>query len=193
MKLYTNGYIVKRLDSEWACKYNKTYAGIEGDIWPLDLYDGVLDDNIQELMEKIEEKTDLAQYKDLYVGVCDDRDIIEQYAKVCKLLGFQIDILFVETSKPMPKADSIDESNFVFLGYDYGFSGPDYYSCVYNDIVRRDIRAFESIEVNKYGLFEDENMLNVFINVRLAETLKSETSKYEAGNFIPYKIWKQVV
>jgi len=193
MILYKNGYIVKRLDSNWAKKYKHNYAGIEGDVWPLDLFDGDIDNDSQELMECIEEKIEQSQYKDTYVGVCEDRDLVFQYAEICKNLGFEIEVLFVETSKSMPQGEIIHDGEIILLGFDYGFSGPDYYSCIYNDIVRRNLEVFKSIRVNRYGLLDNEKMLEKFINIRNKDIAQSTANKYESGNYIPYRIWRVVV
>lgn len=41
-------------------------------------------------------------------------------------------------------------------GYDYAYQGGSYYSCVNNDIVSKRINEFKNIELNEFGLFDNE-------------------------------------
>ncbi|WP_113672760.1 hypothetical protein [Vallitalea guaymasensis] len=195
-KFFKNGFIIKRLDSNYASKYKNGYLGIEGDSWPLDVYsEGNNSNEIEYLSNLIDEKITHTYYDDSFVGVCEDKSIMNKYISICKSLGYKIDVLFCETTRknPLYRVDTLfDTDKFIFIGYDYGYPGDNYYSCVYNDVYTRDITQFNSIILNEYGLINDEKVLSRFIDIR--DKLKTELpeSMFEKGNFIPYKLWKYV-
>lgn len=191
-----NGFLIKRLDSNYASNYKDGYLGIEGDTWPLDIYSkGQNTDEIQYLSKLIDDKITRTYYNDSFVGVCEDKSIINKYISMCKNLKYKIDVLFCETTRknPLFRLDSLfDTDKFIFIGYDYGDSADSYYSCVYNDVYIRNLYQFSSIVLNENGLINDEEVLSRFIDIR--DRLKTELSEemFEHGNFIPYKLWKYV-
>ena len=48
------------------------------------------------------------------------------------------------------------------MGYDYAYQGGSYYSCVNNDIVLKRINEFKIIELNEFGLFDNEKNSRVY-------------------------------
>lgn len=191
MQYHLNGFIVKRLDSEWAKKFNPIYSGIEGDTWPLDV-DSNNDEHIY-LDEEIDRIVAVAESDASYVGVCGDSTLINRYICECKKLNYSIEILFCETIKQNPKTNykfSDQIENFEFLGYDYGYVSDDYYSCVYNDLLSRDMDSFNHIILNKNGLIGNQEELNKFIEIRNNISQFSASKNFEQGDFIPYKLWR---
>ncbi|NLI57605.1 MAG: hypothetical protein GX387_03665 [Clostridium sp.] len=192
-KYYSNGFIIKRINGNYAGKF-KNYDGIEGDIWPLDKYTENVD-----LMEfkyidsYLSEKVFRSDVDKRSVDVCNDVDFLNKYISICEMANFKIEILFCQTERVFPKSEIEpykQKEDFEFLGYDYGYPGSDYYSCVYNDVKR--MFKDSNFTLNKNGLFEDEGSILEYISAR--EKLKKQTPEYmfEEGEFIIYKLWKYI-
>lgn len=189
-----NGLIVKRLDSDYAQKY-KDFWGISGDVWPIDKYSQDIDaDEVKKYQDFLDKKVFLSEQSDKYVDVCADMDFLNKYVLTCKGAGFDIKVLLCETVKELPvvskKTFGTISDKLVFLGYDYGYPCPDYYSCINNDIHR--FSEFSHLSKNRYGLLEREEDVFNFIQIR--DKLREELpiNKFERGEFIIYKLWEYV-
>ncbi|MBU3131874.1 hypothetical protein KPL40_05360 [Clostridium gasigenes] len=188
-----NGFIVKRLDGDFASNY-KNYMGIDGDVWPIDKYSkGLNSDDIKFLCDYIDENVTLSDFNTTGVDVCNDIEFLNMYIEACKKTDFQIEVLFCETEKMTPiyemNTGNIKEK-FKFLGFDYGYPGTDYYSCVYSDV--KTIPEMSHMTLNKNGLFETEKEVIEFILIR--DKLKNVLPQniFEQGEFIIYKLWRYI-
>ena len=188
-----NGFIVKRLDGDFASRY-KNYMGIDGDVWPIDKYsNGLSIDDIKFLCSYIDENVTLSDFNTTAVDVCNDIEFLNMYIDACKKTDFQIEVLFCETEKMTPICEmnpDKNKDNFNFLGFDYGYPGTNYYSCVYSDVKR--IPEMVYMTLNKSGLFETEKEVIefVFLRDKLKKILPQNV--FEQGEFIIYKLWKYV-
>lgn len=87
-------------------------------------------------------------------------DYLNRYLDACRKAEIKVEVLFCATERPYPKGD-IDTENFEqkveFLGYDYGYPGGLYYSCVYHELsIVNELciaNKFNGFKSNKYGLF----------------------------------------
>jgi hypothetical protein len=192
--LYNNGFTVRRIDSDYALKFKTpnnefNYCGIEGDNWPLDKYSKYLDkkeiDYVNEYIKiNIESKSENSNY----VAVCNDIPFLNRYIEDCIKADINVDVIYCETEKPFPTSKvSTNNNDFVFLGYDYAYPYPDYYSCIYQDIRR--IREMNIFNLNQYGLFSTITETTEFIRYR-DELKKTTTIAFEQGDFIVYKVWR---
>lgn len=68
------------------------------------------------------------------------------------------------------------------IGFDYGYCGSDYYSCVNSDMGR--IPEFNSLELNKNGLFDTEKEIISFINLRNHLKNTHMQKKFEQGRCV---------
>ena len=189
---HQNGFIIKNTNSDYSLHF-KNYNGIEGDNWPICSYDKDIlgSEKFNYLYGYLDNQLMRSNFDSQYVGVISDINFIREYLESCKVLGFDTEVLFCETERILPKISiNIDKirNKLKFIGYDYGYPGEDYYSCVYNDVSR--IVEMSHLQLNKYGLFDTEEEIIEFISLR--NELEKIYPKYafELGEFIIYKLWK---
>ncbi|TDX51146.1 hypothetical protein [Orenia marismortui] len=196
LKFYKNGFIVKRVDGSYGRKFGN-YLGIEGDVWPLYKDIQLIEQSkLKYLCDFIDENVLKSYFDNSRVDVCSNIQFLNEYVSTCNKLDFNIEILLCETSRKKPYInieEYVIDNQFEFLGYDYGYPGDNYYSCVYNDIGR--VSEMDNIKLNKYGLFNsEEQVVNFYI---LRERLKQKNPQnFEFGehdtDYTVYKISKYV-
>ncbi|WP_310601877.1 hypothetical protein [Anaerosporobacter sp.] len=173
--MFRNGIVIQ-------VKQEGIYQGIEGKNWTFDF-----DKPNRELEEYYVNNIDISWSDDRYVDCCNDLPYIKKYINELLKNRFDYRILLCETNKRFPV---IKEAHLksTFLGYDYAYAGGSYYSCINNDVVSGRIPEFEAIQLNKNGLFESEEEIVRFIQMR--DTLKNTYSSmtFEKGDFIVYKL-----
>lgn len=187
-----NGFIVKRIDSEFSLKYD-TYRGIEGDTWPIDSYSDIKErSQLTKITDYLDHNVFQSMYDNDYVDLCNDVNFINSYIELCLNLDYKIEVLLCETEKSQPQiCNSIEnKDDFLFLGYDYAYREPSYYSCVYHDTKRFD--EMSKLKLNQYKLFSDIESLEAFISSRNELVGKYPPNMFERGEFIVYKIWSYV-
>lgn len=188
-----NGFIVKRLDSYFARLY-KNYRGIDGDVWPIHEDTKVQNcDDIKALCNYVDENIMLADFNTSVVDVSNNIDFLNMYIEACKKATFNVDVIFCESTRKSPLTEinaAQNTDSFVFLGFDYGYPGADYYSCVFNDVNR--IPQMSHFTLNKNGLFETENEIIEFIKLRNELKLILPKNEFEQGEFVIYKLWRYV-
>lgn len=194
--LYSNGFMIKRIDSKWAQNYIKnnhgySYKGIEGDTWPISMVDEEIE--LQErnyLYDYVYHNIEERAFDQNVAAICNDLNFLNRYLKACKKVNFQVCILFCETEKMQPKyeIDLKGNDNYKFIGYDYAYADPDYYSCIFHDIPR--VKELSQLKLNENGLFDTIEEIHQFIDIR--EDLKqiNSISKFESGNFTIYRLWE---
>ncbi|MDQ2087452.1 hypothetical protein RBH29_13555 [Herbivorax sp. ANBcel31] len=193
IRYFANGFIIKRIDSQYA-GYYKNYFGIEGDIWPIDKYAKNISKKEIEYFDKyLDENIYKADNNEKFVDVCNDIDFLNTYINACKIEEYKVEVLFCETQRLFPKCEINPHKYseiFEFLGHDYGYPGVDYYSGVYNDVKR--LSQTSQFLLNSNGLFEDQDKLLEYIELR--EKLKKELPEnmLEQGEFIIYKLWRYI-
>lgn len=198
IKFYSNGFMIKALNTEYATRFKLpqakfNYCGIEGDNWPIDKYSiGIGKDELSFIEDYLYEIVDNPDKYNEIVAVCNDMDFLNYYVECCNKANFQIDILYIETELEYPNCliNPLNNDQFEFLGYDYAYPGDDYYSSIYQEY--KIINQYGSFNLNKNGLFNTEEEINEYITVR--ENLK-KTSSYshiEKGKFIIYKVWRYI-
>ena len=192
-KYHSNGFIVKGLDSDFAKKYGR-YSGIDGDVWPIGKHiRNIASKEVDYLNSYLEEYVYKSDYYNDYVDVCNDIDFMIRYIENCRSAGLIFDILFCQTERNKPECNIKAEKkidNFCFLGFDYGYPGVNYYSCVYHDVRTKSQMSY--LKLNQYSLFDTEE--DIFSFIALRDKLKNELPVYafEQGEFIIYKIWRYV-
>ncbi|SHJ09952.1 hypothetical protein SAMN05444401_2136 [Clostridium amylolyticum] len=196
--LYSNGFVIKRTDSKWAknfieSNHGYSYKGIEGDTWPISMDSEEIE--LQErkyLNDYVYHHIEEIAFDENFVAVCNDFNFLNRYLKACEKAAFKVCVLFCETEKKQPKCEKKIKSNdkYKFIGYDYAYADPDYYSCIFHDIPR--VKELSQQKLNENGLFDTLEEVCQFIEIR--ERLKqiNPISKFEIGNFTIYKLWKYI-
>ncbi len=173
--LYENGVIIQKVDNN-----SLYYKGVDGDNWYLNSIDSFriyFEENIEKSWCDFE-----------FVDCCADMGYIKQYINKSVELGIQNRILLCETKKELPKSDFKKAYNVNFIGYDYAYLGGSYYSCVYNDLVGRNIAEFSTIKLNKNGLFETFEEVEEFIKQREIVREKYDDTVFEKGEFAIFRL-----
>jgi len=186
----SNGYLVKQINRDTM----KNYLGVENGNWPLEPdADNIDETDRDELIRYVNENIDISWGIESHVDVCTDFDFVVRYANACIASGVEVEILYCKTSYATPVCDEPIEydlqKKYKFLGYDIAYSGGSYYSCVFSDVFTGRIPVFSEIQLNEYGLIENEDELQKFIMLRDAMTDELKES-IEQGEFVIYKLWK---
>jgi hypothetical protein len=190
--------MIKRVDSLWSSnysgnKYGYSYKGIEGDNWPISSYDDKFEQNESKFFsEYISDIVEEEAYVNNGVAVCNDIEFINKYLQVCLKAHYKITVLFCETERLLPKCNVnlTDVDKFRFIGFDYAYTIPDYYSCIFHDIPR--VNEFNKFLLNEYGLINTIEEVCEFISLREKLKTNSVPSKFESGEFSIYKLWEYV-
>jgi hypothetical protein len=177
MKLNVNGVVIQK-------KHNSIYKGIDGDNWYFN--------DCEELSERFEkyyyDDIEMSYIDDRYFDCCVNMDYIKQYINESKKRNIEYRLLLCETIKELPLFHLSDEFKIKFLGYDYAYSGSDYYSCIVNDIISNRIKEFKDIKLNENGLFDSEEAVLDFVNFRDIVKQRYPITMFELGNFTVYKL-----
>lgn len=140
----------------------------------------------------IDKKVQKSFYEDDIIEVCNDVSFLNKYIQACNELNYEIEILLCETERAKPTLNIEEEKlkeNFVFLGYDFGYPGGDYYSCVFTDVGR--VPELNKISINEYGLIStlDEMIDFVDLRNRLRHLLSKGTFE-EGEDYVIYRMWR---
>lgn len=174
LKLYVNGIIVQM-------KKEEKYQGVEGDNWYFNYID-----NKGEFQKYFDEKIEVFLHDENYVDCCNDMDYIVRYIKESKKRNITYRLLLCETVKQKPQFQENVKSKI--LGFDYAYAGGSYYSCINNDIHANRISEFKDILLNEYGLFDTEDEILQFIELRNNLKYKYPKETFEEGEFIIYRL-----
>lgn len=168
--------------------YYSGYKGIEGNNWYLnDKYSKTFDSFFSCIAEE-------AFYNKDFTGVLNDESIIRQYIELSQKDSIPYRILLCETERKCPSAMHIKWKNKTFIGYDYAYSGADYYSAVFNDVCLKEsmyirkLNEFERFRLNQNGLFQTLNEVKEFVEER--EKVEKSGKDLEKGIFIIYKLYE---
>lgn len=191
VNLYPNGFLVKRIDSEEAKMFGQ-YRGVEGDYFPINECYSPKEISLEEskyLSKFLKDNIMLNDFDNSYVDVCPNIYFLKRYIKACQAEGLEIQVIFCKTQKKFPESDiNISDGNYKFIGYDFGYPGGDYYSCVFNDVMR--IPEMARFHLNQYGLFNSEPEILEFVKLRNELEKNKPYLKFELGEFIIYQLWE---
>jgi hypothetical protein len=191
VNLYPNGFLVKRIDSEDAKKFGQ-YSGVEGDCFPINEYFSPKKISLEEskyLSKFLKDNVMLNGFDNSYVDVCPNIYFLKRYVKACQAEGLKIQVIYCKTQKKFPESDiDTSDGNYKFMGYDFGYPGGDYYSCVFNDVTR--IPEMARFHLNQYGLFNSESEILEFIKLRNELEKNKANLTSELGEFIVYQLWE---
>jgi hypothetical protein len=190
--LNSNGLLVRAID-----KIHEEYLGVEGDCWNIDeSTEGVDQQEGKFLNNYCSENISHSWPDDNVVDVSCDINFVNRYVNAIIKANIKFIVLFCKTNKTIPNFLSNIENqtndNFIFIGFDYAYSGGSFYSCVFNDLYSRRISELLDIELNEYGLINSEEELSNFIRRRNELIIRDEAGMFETGEFIVYKLWKYV-
>lgn len=177
-KYYRNGVVVQKKSSD-------IYKGIEGDNW----YFNALLDPENELVKNYSKYVEISEGIDEILDVCINNEYIKEYILSSKKMGIDARILLCETMCHLPQYNA-DNFKLKFLGYDYAYTGGDYYSVILNDVVSQRIEAFRGIQLNENGLFNLEEELDMFIKKREEFVRLDRKLLFERGGFEKYKLYE---
>lgn len=193
VRYFTNGFLIIKEERSHISQ-NINYQGIEGDVWPLHLeVSNVEKSELQYLVDTVDNRiTTCLDYS--ATDVSNDIDFINRYVNACVQEEMSISVLLCETEKDKPLINITEKTlnkDFLFIGFDYGYCGTDYYSCVNSDMGR--ITEMDSLKLNQYGLFDTEVEVIKFINLR--GMLKDDNlgKGFELGPdecYTIYKLWR---
>jgi len=173
--LVKNGIIVQ-------LKHAGIYQGIEGENWYFSFpqEDG-------DLKRYYDNNIDISWQNEDYVDCCSDMQYIKKYIEALQKNKLNYRILLCETNQMKPVFQDY-QFKTEFLGFDYAYAGGSFYSCVNNDIVSKRISEMIEIRLNNNGLFEKEEELFDFIQMREKLIVQYSESVFEKGDFIRYKL-----
>lgn len=177
-KYYRNGVVIQKSS-------NERYKGIEGDNWYLN--DLLEPEN--ELVKNYNKYVEISEGSDEILDVCINNEYIKKYILLSKKMGIDARILLCETTCCLPQYNA-DNFKFKFLGYDYAYTGGNYYSVILNDVVSERIEAFRDIKLNDNGLFNLEEELDLFIKKREELAKLDGNMLFESGGFEKYKLYE---
>lgn len=193
VKYFTNGFLIVEDKKNHRSK-NLNYQGIEGNVWPLDLdCPNVEKNELQFLIKYIDNNvTSFSDY--MRADVINNIEVLNRYINACNKAELKISVLFCETEKKSPLitiSNDVLNKDFTFIGFDYGYCGSDYYSCVNSDIGR--IVEMNNLKVNEFGLFDTEKGIIEFIDLRTYLKNSCLGNRFELGPnecYTIYKLWK---
>lgn len=198
LSLYPNGFIIKALNSEYAQKFLTpnslfNYYGIEGDNWPIDDYsENISSDVVNFINDFVYENIENVSNYGKSINACIDIDFINYYIDNCKRANLNIEILFVETEldSPICPIKIAEDKRFKFIGFDYAFPVVDYFSAIYENYSV--ISKFHKFNLNEFGLFNSEEEVKMYKELR-QKIINTQTDIHlETGEFVVYKVWKYI-
>ncbi|MFR1435523.1 MAG: hypothetical protein ACLSS9_09860 [Acutalibacteraceae bacterium] len=183
---YPNGFIITKQS------YDK-YMGVDNEAWPLE-FEKIDNTKINSIHTKLAEDC-YRHYKDPYVSLLSNIELVLYYNKICKGLGIQTNLLYCETRIIEPKFNiellkqySLESQ---FIGYDLAGKMPDYHSCIKNELLHNSF-LFKKVtpkNLNSYGLFNRCSDVDSFIFERNDIQQKSTNIYLERDEFIIYKLF----
>ena len=176
--MYCNGIIVRRQSPQ---KYRGIDScGPQGENWYF--YDD------PEFEPFFEENIELTYYdlpQGSRVAACTDTEYVRKYIEKSQKMGIPYRLILCETDIPQPQFDPTDLEK-TFLGYDYAYTGGDYYSAVYNEVPY----VFPQFTLNENGLFETEDEIRAYLIEREKYVSTHPPLTLEVGDFTVYKLWE---
>lgn len=175
--MYCNGIIVRR-------KTDEKYKGVDscgaGENWYLSDdpgFEAFYDENIERTYYNCPEGS--------WVSACTDLDYVRKYINESQKRGIKYRLILCETEIPQPQFDpqGIEKT---FLGYDYAYTGGDYYSAVYQEVPY----VFAHFALNENGLFETEDEIKAYLADREEFVRTHPPLSLEVGDFTVYKLWE---
>ena len=183
---YINGYIVQE-------DKNPRYRGVDGSGFSDNTADNWYLNDIPGYEEKFrpfyEENIALEDYfLDLqsHVGACTDLGYIRDYIKASEELGIKYRVMLVKTDIPQPVCEMDESVSLKFLGYDYAYAMPNYYSAVYNEVEG----IFPQFKLNGNGLFETEEDIREYLKTREEFVKTHRPYTLESGDFAVFEIYE---
>jgi hypothetical protein len=173
---FCNGIVIQQ-------QHGNRYRGIDGENWYLNYLS--TDNYFREFYDRFIAR---AWEGCTRVDCCNDLEYITRYISCSHAKEIDCRLLLCETVREDPKMELSDYAKARFIGFDYAYSGGDYYSCVKNDICLRRIPEFSEIKLNEYGLFDSETAVQAFIELRAEIRASYSASMFELGDFIIYRL-----
>ena len=176
--MYCNGIIIRRESDE-------KYRGIDscdsrGENWYL--YD---DPELEAFYEENIERTYYDMGIENRVCVCTDMEYIRKYIKKSQELGIKYRLLLCETNIPQPQFEP-PKCERIFLGYDYAYTGGDYFSAVYNEVPY----VFSQFKVNENELLGTYEEMTAYLAARQEFVSTHPPYTLEGGDFAVYRLWE---
>ena len=176
--MYCNGIVVRRQSDE-------RYKGIDscdskGENWYF--YD---DPGFEPFYEEHIELTCYDFPEGSRVAACTDTEYIRKYIKTSQERGIEYRLILCETDIPQPQFDPTGLEK-TFLGYDYAYTGGDYYSAVYNEVPY----VFPQFSLNDNELFETYEEMTKYLAARQEYVSTHPPLTLEVGDFTVYRLWE---
>ena len=176
--MYCNGIVVRRQSDE-------RYKGIDscdskGENWYF--YD---DPEFEQFYDEHIELTCYDFPEGSRVAACTDTEYIRKYIKTSQERGIEYRLILCETDIPQPQFDPTGLEK-TFLGYDYAYTGGDYYSAVYNEVPY----VFPQFSLNDNELFETYEEMTKYLAARQEYVSTHPPLTLETGDFAVYKLWE---
>ncbi len=175
--MYCNGIIVRR-------QSDGKYRGLDScgadENWYLST-----EPDFEPFYEENIERTYYDMPQGSWVAACTDMEYIRKYIAESQKRGIPYRLILCETDIPQPQFDAAGLEK-TFLGYDYAYTGGDYYSAVYQEVPY----VFAHLALNENGLFETEDEMKAYLAER-EEFIKTHPPlTLEVGDFTVYKLWE---
>ncbi len=176
--MYCNGIVVRRQSDE-------RYKGIDscdskGENWYF--YD---DPEFEQFYDEHIELTCYDFPEGSRVAACTDTEYIRKYIETSQERGIKYRLILCETDIPQPQFDPTGLEK-TFLGYDYAYTGGDYYSAVYNEVPY----VFPQFSLNDNELFETEGEIRAYLAEREKYVSTHPPLTLETGDFAVYRLWE---
>ncbi len=175
--MYCNGIIVRRQSDE---KYRGLDSCGAGENWYL-----ADDPEFEAFYDEYIERTYYNYPDGSWVSVCTDLSYIQKYISESQKRGIEYRLILCETEIPNPQFDAAGFEK-TFLGYDYAYTGGDYYSAVYQEAPY----IFAHFALNENGLFETLDEMKAYLSDREEFVRTHPPLTLEAGDFTVYKLWE---
>ncbi len=175
--MYCNGIIVRQQSDE-------KYRGLDScgavENWYL-----CTEPDFEPFYEENIERTYYNLLPHSWVAACTDMDYIRRYLEKSKELGIPYRLILCETDIPQPQFDPQGLEK-TFLGYDYAYTGGDYYSAVYQEMPY----VFAHFALNENGLFETQDEIRAYLADREEFISTHPPYTLEDGDFAVYRLWE---
>lgn len=180
--MVVNGIVFQKLSDDAS-----GYRGIDGldysDNWYLCIIPGLED------IEKYYDENIEMTYYDIgdgeCIAACTDMEFIKKFAEISRRLKNEFRILLCETEVPRPVME-MPKCGKKFLGYDYAYTGGNFYSAVYHEIPS----VFPQFELNENGLFATLAEMERYLSARAEFEACHPPLTLETGDFVVYKLWE---
>ena len=176
--LFVNGIVIQKLVDNAS-----GYRGIDGLDYSMNWY-LCIDPGCEDLEKYVDENIELTYY-DIgdgeCIAACTDIGFIKKWAE--RSSNFRL--LLCETDVPRPVME-MPKCSKKFLGYDYAYTGGDFYSAVYHEIPS----GFSQFELNENGLFASMEEMERYLSARREFEACHPANTLETGDFVVYRLWE---